>query len=143
MTSTIEDDIQTVLKNCRTIALVGASPKPERPSHEVMEYLLTQGYEVVPVNPGQAGGHILGQFVYAALADIPFPVDLVDVFRDSDATPEIVDQALAIHAKAVWLQLGVSNPLARGKAHAGKIMYIEDRCVKIEHAKLKAQLHAQ
>lgn len=142
MTAANDKEMLDILRSTRTIAIVGASPKPERPSHGVMQYLLTAGFEVVPVNPGQAGGSILGQTVYATLADIPFPIDLVDVFRESNATPGVVDEAIAIKAKAIWLQLGISNALAANKARAAGLSYVEDCCVKIEHARLKAQLSA-
>ena len=135
-----DTEIINVLKHTRIIAMVGASSKPERPSYGVMQYLIANGFEVVPVNPGQAGGKLMGQTIYASLADIPFPVDMVDVFRTSDATPEIVDEAIAINAKSIWLQLGISNDEAEKKARQAGLSYIEDACIKIDHARLKAQL---
>ena len=94
-----DDLIREVLGSVKTIAVVGASPKPERPSHGVMQFLLAAGYHVIPVNPGQAGGEIVGQKVYARLADIPEPVDMVDVFRQPSALPGIVDEALAMEPR--------------------------------------------
>lgn len=134
-------EIIDILKTTRKIAMVGASPKPERPSYGVMQYLLARGFEVIPVNPGQAGGQIHGQTVYASLKDIPFPVDLVDVFREAPATPGIVDEAIAIKAKAVWLQLGISNAEAESKARKVGLRYVENACIKIDHARLKDRLH--
>jgi predicted CoA-binding protein len=140
MAAANDQEMLDILRLTRIIAIVGASPKPERPSHEVMQYLLAAGFEVVPVNPGQAGSSILGQSVYASLADIPFPVDLVDVFRESRATPGVVGEAIAIGAKSVWLQLGITNADARQKAQAAGLNYVEGLCLKVEHARLKAQL---
>lgn len=128
--------IRTLLTKTRSIALVGASPKPQRPSHTVMAYLLAAGYSVYPVNPTCAGSEILGQRVYAQLADIPDPIDLVDVFREASAAPALVDEALAIGAKAFWLQLGLSSPQAREKAKSAGLPYIENLCIKIEHRQL-------
>lgn len=133
-------EIIDVLKRTKTIAMVGASNKPERPSYGVMQYLLANGFEVVPVNPGQAGSTLMGQMVYASLKDIPFPVDLVDVFRESTATPGVVDEAAAIKAKAVWLQLGISNKDAEAKARKAGLHYVENACIKIDHARLKGQI---
>lgn len=135
-----DTEIIDVLRNSKVIAMVGASAKPERPSYGVMQYLLANGFEVVPVNPGQAGTKLMGQTVYATLADIPFPVDLVDVFRESSATPGVVDEAIAIKAKAVWLQLGISNKDAEDKARQAGLHYVENACIKIDHARLKGSI---
>lgn len=140
MTTTQDAELIDILRNTRIIAIVGASSKPERPSYGVMQYLLANGFEVVPVNPGQAGDSLMGQTVYATLADIPFPVDMVDVFRDAAATPGVVHEAEAIQAKSVWLQLGIKNEMAKAKALAAGMRYVENLCIKIEHARLKAQL---
>lgn len=140
MTTGKDADIIDILKNTRTIAMVGASSKPERPSYGVMQYLLANGFEVVPVNPGQAGSTLMGQLVYASLKDIPFPVDLVDVFREADATPGVVEDAIAVNAQSVWLQLGISNEEAENKARKAGLRYVEDTCIKIDHARLKGQL---
>lgn len=129
-------EIADILNTTKTIALVGASNKPERPSYHVMEYLLANGYEVTPVNPGLAGQKLLGQTVYAKLADIPHAIDLVDIFREASAAPALVDEAIAIRAKTVWLQLGITSPEAEAKAKAAHMRFVQNRCTKIEHARL-------
>jgi len=132
-----DEQIAELLQKTKVIALVGASNKPERPSHGVMHYLLQAGYEVIPVNPGLAGQDLLGQKVVAKLTDIePGKVDLVDVFREPSAAPEIVEQAIAIGANAVWLQLGITNATAMTQAEAAGLKYVEDRCTRVDHARL-------
>lgn len=131
-------EIFNILRITRTIAMVGASAKTERPSYGVMQYLLTHGYEVVPVNPMIAGTTLMGQRVYATLADIPFPVDLVDVFRRSEEAAAVAEEAKAVHAKSLWLQLGVISPDARHIAKSIAMNYVQDRCIKIEHMRMKA-----
>ena len=128
--------LQDVLQNTKTIALVGASPKPERASHEVMNFLLTKGYSVIPVNPGLAGEELLGQTVYASLNDIPHPVDMVDVFRNSDAVGPIVNDAIKRGDKAIWTQLEVIDHEAAERAKAAGLIMIMDRCPKIEYPRL-------
>lgn len=128
--------IRKVLTESKTIALVGASPKPERASHYVMQFLLSKGYKVIPVNPGLAGSELLGQPVYANLSAIPESVDMVDIFRSSDAVPPIVDEAIQIGAKSVWMQLGVINEEAAQTASAAGLNVVMDRCPKIEIPKL-------
>lgn len=131
-----EDLIREVLQSTRTIALVGASHKPERPSYRVMAYLLEQGYHVIPVNPGLAGQQLLGQEVKRTLADIDEPVDMVDVFRSADAAYEIAGEAIAIGAKSLWLQLGVINEEAAALAQAAGLKVVMDHCPKIEILRL-------
>ncbi len=128
------DDLQLkqLLETTKTIALVGASPKPERPSNGVMKFLLGRGYHVIPVNPGQAGKEIHGQTVVAQLSDITEPVDMVDIFRNSDDAAGVVDDAIAIGAKSVWMQLGVINPDAAVKAQQNGLIAVMDRCPAIE-----------
>jgi predicted CoA-binding protein len=113
-----DDVLATILAEVRTVAVVGASAKPQRPSHEVMRYLLGVGYHVIPINPGYAGGEILGQPVFARLADVPEPIDLVDVFRRREALGTVVDAALALRPrpKVIWMQLGLVDAAAAARA---------------------------
>ncbi|MAL41498.1 CoA-binding protein [Thalassospira sp.] len=128
--------LKSLLETTRTIALVGASPKPDRPSNRVMKFLLDRGYHVIPVNPGQAGGEIHGQTVVATLADISEPVDMVDIFRNSDDAAGVVDEAIAIKAKSVWMQLGVLNPDAAARAIDHGMVAVMNRCPAIEIPRL-------
>ncbi len=118
----------------KNIAVVGLSSKPERPSYGVAAYMQRHGYNIIPVNPTET--EVLGQKCYPTLADIPpeIEVDVVDVFRKSDLTPPLVDEAIARGAKAIWLQLGIANAEARQKAEAAGLLYVENKCLKIEHA---------
>lgn len=131
-----DQNIKALLETTKTIALVGASPKAERPSNRVMKFLLDRGYHVIPVNPGQAGGQIHGQTVVANLADIAEPVDMVDIFRNSEDAPGVIDEAIAIGAKAVWMQLGVLAPDAAIKAQKHGMTAVMDRCPAIEIPRL-------
>ena len=129
-----------ILRTSRTVAMVGASPDWNRPSYFAMKYLLRKGFHVVPVNPRAAGGEILGQTVYASLAEIPEPIDVVDVFRRADAIPGIVDEAIRLHAKVVWMQLGVQHAQAARTAEAAGLEVVMDRCMKIEYGRLSGEL---
>ena len=132
----INDDagLRRILEQHKIIAMVGLSPKADRPSHHVARYLLAHGYTVIPVNPGQR--EILGQPCYASLKDIPVKVDMVDVFRNAADVPPIAADAVAIGAKSLWLQLGVINPEAAAAASAAGLDVVTDRCPKIDHARL-------
>jgi len=128
--------IRGILQRVRTIALVGASANPARPSFGVMLTLLGNGYRVIPVNPGLAGQDLQGQRVYGALRDIPGPIDMVDIFRAVDAVPGIVEEAIAIGARVVWMQLGVRHDAAAAKAEAAGMEVIMNRCPAIELERL-------
>ena len=132
--------LRDILDTVRTIAVVGASPKADRASHRVMAYLQGRGYRTVPVNPGQAGQTILGETVYATLADIPDAVDMVDVFRKSDAAGGVVDEALALSPlpAAIWRQLDVIDAAAAARAEAAGIKVVMNRCPAIEIPRLAA-----
>ena len=126
------DEIGALLREVKVIALVGASARAERPSHEVMAFLQHRGYRVIPVNPGLAGKTLLGERVRASLRDIMEEVDMVDVFRRADAASAIAQDAIAIGARVLWLQLGVVNEEAAEKARAAGLRVVMDRCPKIE-----------
>lgn len=132
--------LRDILARVRTIAMVGASPDWNRPSNFAMKYLQSKGYRVIPVNPRAAGGTILGETVYAALKDVPGPVDMVDIFRNSEAAGPIVDEAIEIGAPVVWMQLGVRNDEAARRAEAHGIQVVMDRCPKIEYGRLHGEL---
>jgi predicted CoA-binding protein len=132
--------ISHILKNCRTVAMVGLSPKAHRESYHVAAYMQAQGWRIVPVNPVAAASAepILGEKVYASLADAARheKIDLVDVFRNSEDVPPVVDEAIALQMPAIWLQLGISNDAALAKAQAAGLVAVQDRCLKIELARL-------
>ncbi len=127
-----------ILRRTQVVALLGASPNPERPSNRVMAFLLRKGFRVYPVNPGQAGKEIHGQRVYASLADIPEPIDMVDVFRAPEALPGIVEETLALTPRPafLWGQLGVRDDAAAEKAEASGMLVVMDRCPAIEYPRL-------
>ncbi len=136
MPLTRDEDIYELLANARTIAMVGASDRPDRPSHGVMQFLQGRGYRVLPVNPQITGQHLHGEFVWRELAQIGEPIDIVDIFRRPLAAGEAVDEAIAISAKAVWLQIGVINEVAAAKAEAAGLKVVMNRCPKIEIMRL-------
>ena len=136
MPLTADADIKALLESARTIALVGASDRPDRPSYRVMATLQQHGYRVIPVNPQITGEHIHGEFVFRDLHQLGDPIDIVDIFRRSDAVGEVVDQAIAVGAKAVWMQLGVIDQLAAARAEAAGLQVVMDRCPAIDIPRL-------
>lgn len=136
MPLTSAEDIAELLVETRTIALIGASDRPDRPSYGVMKVLQDHGYRVLPVNPQIAGEHIHGEFVWNGLHDIGVPIDMVDIFRNSAAAGAAVDEAIAAGAKSVWMQLGVVNPEAAARAEAAGLKVVMDRCPAIEIRRL-------
>jgi predicted CoA-binding protein len=125
------DPITDLLRHSKTIAIVGLSANPMRPSHEVASYLQRVGYQIIPVNPNES--EILGQKSYPRLEDIPLPIDIVDVFRRPEYVPAIADSAIVIHAKCLWLQQGLTHAAAAAKARAAGLFVIEDACLFVEH----------
>jgi predicted CoA-binding protein len=131
-----DEDIYALLAETRTIAMIGASDRPDRPSYGVMAYLQSRGYRVFPVNPQITGEHVHGEYVWRELAQIGEPLDLVDIFRRPEAAGAAVDEAIAAGAKAVWLQLGVINEAAAARAEAAGLKVVMNRCPKIEIPRL-------
>jgi uncharacterized protein len=129
------DVLRNLLTEARTIAMVGASSSPDKPSHGIMRKLLTAGYRVIPVNPRET--EVLGQKAYPSLRDVPEKVDIVDVFRRAEDTPPIADDAVAIGAKAIWLQSGISNEETARRAEAGGLLTVMDACIGVEHSLLQ------
>ena len=129
-------DIAEILQNVRTIAMVGASDRPDRPSNGVMKFLQDHGYRVIPVNPTITGEHIHGEYVWRELSQIGEPIDMVDIFRRSSEVGPIVDQAIAIGVKAIWMQLGVIDEEAAARAEAAGLKVVMDHCPKIEIMRL-------
>ena len=136
MPLTRDEDIAELLTNARTIAVIGASDRPERPSYGVMKALQDHGYRVLPVYPQITGEHVLGEFVWRELAQIGVPIDIVDIFRRPDAADEAVEQAIFVGAKAVWMQIGVINQEAAARAEEAGLKVVMDRCPKIEIPRL-------
>jgi predicted CoA-binding protein len=136
--------IARILRSVKTIAMVGASPNEVRPSYFAMKYLTEKGFKVIPVNPGAAGKEILGEKVYASLNDVPPPVDMVDIFRNSEAAGPITDEAIAnkdrLGLKVLWMQLGVINEAAAERAEAAGLTVIMNRCPKIEYGRLSGEI---
>ncbi len=144
MTQYPDSLIKSILRNTKTIAMVGASSNDMRPSYFAMMYLLAKGYVVHPVNPAMAGKKILGQTVYPSLKDVPAPVDMVDIFREPDAAPAIVREAIAekerLGLKTVWMQLGIVSDEAERLARAVGFTVVMDRCPKIEHGRFSGEI---
>ncbi len=136
MPLTRDEDIAALLADTRTIALIGASDRPDRPSYGVMRYLQSRGYRVFPVNPQITGEHVHGEYVWRELSQIGEPIDMVDIFRRPQAAGEAVDEAIAAGAKSVWLQMGVINHEAGARAEAAGLKVVMDRCPKIDIRRL-------
>ncbi|PTW47488.1 hypothetical protein C8J25_103207 [Sphingomonas faeni] len=136
MPLTADADIKALLESARTIAMIGASDRPDRPSYGVMAKLQAHGYRVIPVNPQITGEHVHGEFVFRDLSQLGDPIDIVDIFRNSAAASEAVDQAIAAGAKAVWMQLGVVNEEAAARAEAAGLQVVMDRCPAIDIPRL-------
>ena len=136
--------IARILRSVKTIAMVGASPNESRPSYFAMKYLLDKGFKMIPVNPGVAGKEILGQKVYAGVSDLPPPVDMIDIFRNSEAAGPITDEVIAnkerLGVKVLWMQLGVINEDAAKRAQAAGLTVIMNRCPKIEYGRLSGEI---
>ena len=139
MPLTADADIKALLEGARTIALVGASDRPDRPSYRVMATLQQHGYRVIPVNPQITGEHVHGEFIFRDLSQLGDPIDIVDIFRRSDAAGAVVDDAIAAGAKAVWMQLGVVDDAAAARAEAAGLQVVMDRCPAIELSRLGVQ----
>ncbi len=136
MPLTADADIKTLLQGARTIAMIGASDRPDRPSYGVMAKLQAHGYRVIPVNPQITGEHVHGEFVFRDLSQLGDQIDIVDIFRNSAAAGDAVDQAIAAGAKAVWMQLGVVNAEAAARAEAAGLQVVMDRCPAIDIPRL-------
>jgi uncharacterized protein len=136
MPLTRDEDVAELLSSARTIAVIGASDRPSRPSYGVMKFLQDRGYRVLPVNPQITGEHVLGEFVWRELAQIGVPIDIVDIFRRPEAAGDAVDRAIFVGAKAVWMQLGVINEEAAARAEAAGLKVVMNRCPKIEITRL-------
>ena len=136
MPLTRDEDLAELLQSARTIAMVGASDRPDRASFGVMRFLQEQGYRVIPINPRITGEHVHGEFVFRELAQLGDPIDIVDIFMNSASVGPIVDEAIKVGAKAVWMQLGVINEAAAARAEAAGLKVVMDHCPKIEFVRL-------
>ena len=136
--TTPAQDIAHILATCRTVAVVGLSPKPHRDSYEIAQYMQRQGWRIVPINPAAQVTEILGEKVYPGLVEAAkhVRIDLVDVFRNSADVPPVADEAIAIGAKALWLQLGIENAASAEKARASGLLVVQNRCLLVEHRRL-------
>src|SRR5262245_57318110 len=134
--------IRGILNTVKTIAMVGFSPKDNRPSYFAFKYLKERGYNMIPINPGHAGKEVLGRTVYAKLADVPEPIDMVDIFRAAQFAVPIVEEALALKPRpqVIWMQLGIRNAEAAAKAEAAGLKVVMDRCPKIEYGRLSSEI---
>jgi uncharacterized protein len=132
------DPITEILNKCKTIAVVGLSSNPMRPSHEVTEYMQSAGYRIIPVNPNETG--VLGEKSYARLEDVPEKIDVVNIFRRAEDVPPVVESAIRIGAKVVWMQLGIESEEAAEKARAAGLAVVEDACILIEHKQRRTSL---
>jgi predicted CoA-binding protein len=141
-TSYPDSYIRGILNSVKTIAMVGVSPKENRPSYFAFKYLLERNYRMIPVNPGQAGKELLGQKIYARLSDIPEPIDMVDIFRASQHVPPVVEEALTLKPvpRVIWMQLGIRNDEAAALAEAAGLKVVMNRCPKIEYGRLSSEI---
>ena len=135
MPLTTDAEIDELLKGARVIAIVGASDRPDRASYGVMKAVQDRGYRTIPVNPRITGEHVHGEYVWRELCQIGEPIDIVDIFRKGEDAGPVVDEAIAVGAKAIWMQLGIRNAEAAAKAEAAGLKVIEDKCLKIELAR--------
>ena len=135
MSLTTDAEIDELLRTAKTIAVVGASDRPDRASYGVMKFVQDRGYRTIPVNPRITGEHVHGEYIWRELGQIGEPIDIVDIFRKSEDVGPVIDEAIAAGAKAVWMQLGISNAEAAAKAEAAGLKVVEDKCLKIELAR--------
>jgi predicted CoA-binding protein len=135
MPLTTDAEIDELLRSAKTIAIVGASDRPDRASYGVMKFVQDRGYRTIPVNPRITGEHVHGEYIWRELGQIGEPIDIVDIFRKSEDVGPVIDEAIAAGAKAVWMQLGIRNAEAAAKAEAAGLKVVEDKCLKIELAR--------
>ena len=140
MPLTNDDEIDELLRSARVIAIVGASDRPDRASYGVMKFAQDRGYRTIPVNPRITGEHVHGEYVWRELAQLGEPIDIVDIFRKSEDVGPVVDEAIAVGAKAIWMQLGIENAEAAVRAEAAGLMVVEDKCLKIELARSRIRV---